>query len=123
MLKRLLIGILLNGGALYAVTYFLEEVTYSGGIKFFVIGGIVIGVLNAFVKPLLKLLALPFVILTAGLFIVVINAFILWFTKYFLDVIQFRDVAMQVTGVGGYLVAAFLFGLINWGAHLVIKNK
>lgn len=123
MLKRLLIGILLNGGALYAVTYLLEEVTYSGGIKFFIIGGIVIGVLNACVKPLLKILALPFVILTAGLFIVVINAFILWFTKYFLDVIQFRDVAMQVTGVGSYIVGAFLFGLINWGAHLVIKNK
>jgi len=71
----------------------------------------------------LKILALPFVLLTAGLFIIVINAFILWFTKYFLDVIQFRDVALHVSGLGGYLVAAFLFGLINWGAHIVIKNK
>ena len=123
MLKRAIIGVALNGGTLFAVTYLLEEVTYTGGYMFFVIGGVTIGLLNSLVKPLLKILALPFVVLTAGLFIIVINAFILWFTKYFLDVIQFRDVAISVTGVGGYIVGAFLFGLINWGAHIVIKNK
>lgn len=123
ILKRMFFGVLINGVALFGVTYFLKDVTYTGGFMFFLIGGVVIGVLNTLVKPFMELIAFPFIIFTAGLIIFIINAFILWFTKYFLDVIQFRDVAMEVSGIGGYVTAAVLFGLINWGLHLVIKNK
>ncbi|MBU1992580.1 MAG: phage holin family protein [Patescibacteria group bacterium] len=122
-IKRVFIGIILNAAALFAVTYLLEEITYTGGFAFFVVGGVIIGFLNTFVKPLMKILSLPLMIISVGLFTIVINAVILWFTKYFLDVIQFRDVAMQVSGIGAYVIGALLFGLVNWGAHLIIKNR
>ena len=45
------------------------------------IAALVLGVLNAFVKPLLRLISLPFIILTFGFFLLVINALLLWMTS------------------------------------------
>ncbi|MEI8241784.1 MAG: phage holin family protein [bacterium] len=45
------------------------------------IAALVLGVLNAFVRPLLRLISLPFIILTFGFFLLVINALLLWLTS------------------------------------------
>ena len=123
MLKKALIGVILNGIALYVLVSLVEEISYTGGIKFFIIAGLVIGLLNTFVKPLLKIVSLPFVLITAGLFLIVINALILWITSYFLNIIEFRDVTFTFVGTGSYLIGAILFGVVNWAEHLLIKNK
>ncbi len=123
MIKKALIGIALNGFALYGVTYFLEEVSYTGGLKFFIFGGIVMGLLNTFVKPLMKILSFPFIFLTGGVFLIVINVILLAFMKYFLGVMAFPDVSFQIQGAGNFLMAGLLFGIINWAQHLVISNK
>ena len=44
------------------------------------VAALVLGVLNAFVKPVLRLISLPFIILTFGFFLLVINALLLWLT-------------------------------------------
>jgi len=123
MIKKIILGILLNGLALFAVTYFLPEVQYTGGLKFFIIGGLIIGILNTFVKPLMKLLSFPLMILTVGLFSIVINAIIFWLTVKLVNVIHIADVTMTVNGVVTYLVAALVFGIVNWLIHIIIKNK
>jgi putative membrane protein len=121
MLKRILIGIAVNALALYLLVEFLEEVSGTGGIKLFLIGGIIIGLLNVFVKPLMKILSLPFVILTAGLFLIVINAIILYFTQWIINTMQFQDVTLAFVGMGSYLLAGVVLGLINWGQNLILK--
>lgn len=118
---RPIIGIAVNGGVLYIVSRIAEGMTYTGGIKFFIIGGIVLGILNAFVKPLLKILSLPFMFITGGLFSIVINIFLLWFLKYFIGVLQFQDVSLTFPTFSSYFIAAVVFGLINWGMHLIVK--
>jgi putative membrane protein len=123
MLKRLLLGIFLNGVALYGLTVFLPEITYTGSWKFLLIGGAFMGLLNVVVKPILKILALPFILLSGGLFIIVINAFLLWALKYFLEVAKFQDVTLVIPSKGSYLLAAFVFGLLNFIIHLFIRNK
>jgi putative membrane protein len=123
LIKKILLGVILNGLALYLLTLIITEIQYTGGIKFFVIGGLVVGILNTFVKPILKILTFPLIFLTVGLFMIVINAFILWFLSYFLGVIEFRDVTLTFPNIGSYVIGAVVFGLINWAEHLIIKNK
>lgn len=123
MLKKAIIGIILNGAALYGVTYMLDTVNYRGGWMFFVIGGIVIGLLNTLVKPILKLVSFPFVFLSAGLFLIVINMVILWLTKETIDIIHVNDVVFEIEGFVDYLFAGFLFGVINWIEHLFIHQR
>lgn len=122
-LKKIGIGIALNGFALYFLTLILEEITYTGGFKLFLISGIILGVLNSIVKPLIKLFSLPLIFLSGGLFLIVINAVILRLLVYFLVIIQFRDVTLSFPNLGSYVIGAIVFGAINWTEHLIIKNK
>jgi len=123
IIKKLVLGVLLNGVALYALTQIVGGITYTGGVKVFVIGGIIIGLLNSIVKPVLKLLTIPLIFLTLGLFLVLINGAMLWLLSYILEVAKFRDVTLNFSSIGTLLIAAVVFGLINWVSHLFFKNK
>lgn len=123
MLRKIILGIALNGLALYLVTYLLESIKYSGGLTFFITAGIIIGLLNSIVKPILRVMSIPFMVLTAGLFLIVINTLILWLTKEIIDIIHIRDVVFEIEGLINYLAAGFLFGVINWIEHLIVHNK
>lgn len=124
MLKKLILGIVLNAAALYGVTYLLHsEITYTGGIAFFALGGIIMGLLNSLVKPVLKLLTLPLHILTMGLSLIILNGIIFWIFKVIIDTILVDGVTLTITKLTTYLFAGFLFGLINWIEHLLIRNK
>jgi putative membrane protein len=122
MIQRAIVGIVINALALFVLVEFLEEVSGTGGIKLFIIGGIIIGLLNVSVKPLLKILSIPFVVLTAGLFLVVINAVILYFTQWVINTMEFRDVRLYFAGLGSYLISAIILGVINWAENLLIKK-
>jgi putative membrane protein len=124
LLRRITAHLVANGVALYFVSVILEgNFAIVGGWKGYLIAAIIFGVLNGIVKPILKILSLPFVVITAGLFIFVINMFLVWFAKYFLDVLQFEGVAIAIEGgVFTYLLAGFLIGLFNMVIHWLLKK-
>ncbi len=68
---------------------------------------LVYSVINFLVGWLLTLLALPFIILTLGLFKFVINAFLLWVTDKLIE-------DFEIDGVGATLIAALLITIIDW---------
>ena len=121
LILKPIIGVMVNGAILYAMMLLVEGITYTGGFMFFVIGGIIVGFINFIVKPLIKLISLPLVFLTGGLFMVVINLGVLWFLSYFLDILAFHDVSLAFQNIGSYAIGAVVFGLINWGVHLIFK--
>jgi putative membrane protein len=122
MLKKIFLGVIVNGLALYVVVELVKNISYTGGFKFFLIGGLVIGTLNTFVKPFMKLLSLPIIILTIGLFSFVINVVIFWLTTKAINAISIADVTVQVQGLWTYVLAALIFALVNWALHLVIRK-
>jgi len=122
-MKKALIGIILNSFALYATTQLVESITHSGGLKLFVIGGVIIGLLNTFIKPFIKLLSFPLIFITGGLFLIIINMAILWLTGELLSVLEFDNVLLQFEGIGTYIISAIVFGVVNWAEHLIIKNR
>ena len=120
ILLKPFIGIMSNGLALYFLTKVVSGITYSGGLTFFVIGGLVLGLINLIAKPLMKLISLPFVILSGGLFLIVINMAVLWLLRYMIIVMKFRDVTFYINGgFSTFLIAAVILGLINWGLSLL----
>ncbi len=116
-----IINIAINGGTLYLLTRLVEDISYTGGFKFFVIGGVVLGLVNLVVRPLLRIVSLPFIFLTGGLFMIVINVAILWFLSYFLSIAEFRDVTLIFQNTSSYVIGAIVFGVINWTSSLIIK--
>ncbi len=116
-----IISVMANGIALYLLTNLVSGIEYTGGIIFFVIGAIILGILNSFVKPLLTLLSFPLIALSGGLFLILINALILWILVYFLEIVQFQDVTLVFSGAGTYVIGALVLGLINWLLSFITK--
>ncbi len=123
MLNKIIVGVVLNGLALYLVTKFTPDISYTGGVAFFVLSGLIIGGLNTFVKPLMKLLSFPVIVLTVGLFSFVINAIIFWLTVQAVNAISIADISVTVTDPLTYLWGALIFGIVNWVLHIFIHNK
>lgn len=123
MIKKIIIGIILNALALYGVTYVLPEITYSGGVMFFAFGGLTMGLLNSFVKPILKLITFPLHLLTLGISLTLLNAIIFWIFEVIVGTIVVKGISLEVPAFKTYFLAGLAFGVINWVEHLVIHNK
>jgi len=78
---RFLLRILVNAAALWVATQFVHEI-HAGGPGSFLAVAVVFGLVNALVRPLLKLLSCPVILLTLGLFTLVINALMLMLTAW-----------------------------------------
>jgi putative membrane protein len=77
---RLLLRLLINAAALWAATRLVSGISFSGDWRFLFAVALVFAVLNVLVRPVLTLLTFPLLIVTLGLFILVLNAFMLWLT-------------------------------------------
>jgi len=100
------IRILGNSLALYTVSTIIAGFTIVGGIKEFLIAGVLLGLLNSTIKPVLKLFTMPIIILSLGLFIIAINALMLWVVDYLFDFIRITDIYTLV-------LATILIGVVN----------
>ena len=110
---------LLLAAALLFVAYVYEGVQLNG-YQAALIAAFVIGLLNTFVKPLLVILTLPVTVITVGLFLFVINAFMFWGAAYLLD-------GFNVTGFTAALVGSLIYSvlsyLINTAVDSLFSNK
>lgn len=82
---------------------FVPGVEFSGEIKYLVIAGAFLGIINFFIKPVIKIITLPLRIITFGLFGIVINMLIIWFVS-----IIFPE--LMITG----LISLFWLSVIVW---------
>ena len=91
-----LVRILGNSIAIYAAYFWVPGFVIIGGIKEYLLAGILLGLLNKIVKPPIKLLTMPLIILTLGLFLVVINALMLWLVDYAFDFVAIESITALV---------------------------
>ena len=102
---RFLIRFLTNAAALWVATRIVPGVTFSGGWVPFLAVALVLAVINATLRPLVKVLTCPLILLTLGLFALVVNGLMLWLTS---SVSQSLGLGFHVTGFW----AAFFGGLV-----------
>lgn len=119
---RLIYTIITNALALFAVSVALPGLVFEGGWIAPVIAAVVLTLLNMLVKPILKFLSFPLVFVSAGLFLIVINAGIIFLTQYFVTVMDIHGVSMQINDLLTYLLAAIIFGVANWLIHWFLKE-
>jgi putative membrane protein len=109
-----LLRLLINAAALWAAIQLVDGIEHRGSWWSLLFVALVFGLLNASIKPLLKLLSLPIIILTLGLFLFVINALMLLLTGW---VSGLLDLGFYVDGFWD----AFLGGLIVTVVSLVLS--
>ncbi len=77
------------------------------------ITSLVLGILNAFIRPVLMMLALPLLILTLGLFTLVINALLLYFVSFLLAQ------HFQIDSFGSAFLGALVISIVSWVLNLL----
>ncbi len=101
MLGRLIV----NAVALLVTAHFINGIELKG-VMAALIAALVLGVVNAVIRPLLVLLSLPIQVLTLGLFTFVINALMLWLVSAVV-------VGFHVAGFGAALVGSLVLAIVS----------
>ena len=109
---RWLLHWILNAVALLVVSHFVDGFVISGFASA-LIAVVVIGLLNATLGLLLKIITLPLGILTFGLFFLVINAVILWFSSKLVPGFAVTTFKAAILGALALAVIHLLFGFFG----------
>ena len=116
--------VVILGAVFYALTYFdvlpgLDVLPNEDGplgeYGTYLWIGLIFGLVNAIVGPVLRLLSLPFVVLTLGLFLLVVNAALLGLTAALSD-------RLSVDGFGTAVLGGLILALAGWAADQVLDR-
>ena len=102
-----IVRIIVNAVAIAVTAFLLPGITVNGGIVSYLIIGLIFGLVNALVKPIVKLLTCPLIIVTLGLFILVINGAMLMLTG------AISGDRLMVAGWGSAIVGGIIMGVVN----------
>src|SRR6478752_2844199 len=81
---------------------------------------LILGLVSTFVEPVVKLLSLPFIILTLGFLLLVINAAMLLFTAWLAGIF---DLGFHVDGFWNALLGSIIITIVGWGVRVAIPFR
>jgi putative membrane protein len=122
---RFLLRVVLNAIALAVATWILSGITLTSSStlnKTIVLLGValIFGVLNAIVKPIFKLVTLPILLVTLGLFLVVINACIMLLTSWLAGLFK---LGWHVDGFWTALVGAIIVSIVSFLLNAFVPDR
>ena len=112
---RLLIVWILNALSLLALPYLFDSIRVDG-IYTALIVAVLLGLVNAVIRPVLVLLTFPLTVVTLGLFIFVINGLLFWFVGSFVR-------GFTVDGFWPALFGAIAYSVISWLCSALILGE
>jgi putative membrane protein len=122
---RFLVRVAVNAVAVGVACWLLADIWLRGGsdterLLRLLLVGVVFGLVNAVVRPVVKFLSFPFILLTLGLLIFVINALMLMLTSWLSGQL---GLGFHVDGFGTALVGALVITIVTWGLELVLPDN
>lgn len=117
---RIIWRIAINAVALWAATQLVDGIRFTGQWPTLLVVALVFGVLNVTVRPVVKLLTFPLLILTLGLFTFVLNAFMLWLTSIASDMF---GLGFHVSGMRAAFLGALAVTVVSFVLSLFAPRK
>lgn len=125
---RIVLWLLSHAAALAAAAWVFDGIAFDGPSAPFgaeleakwlplLLVALIMGVVTAVVKPVLKLVSFPLILLTLGLFLLVINALMLMLTGWLAGRL---DIGFEVSGFWTAVGGALVITLVSWGLDLVL---
>ncbi|WP_328838186.1 phage holin family protein [Streptomyces europaeiscabiei] len=123
-MMNFLVKTIANAGALAVAVWLIGKITLTGDstgkeVGTLLLVALVFGLVNAVVKPLVKLLTLPLFILTLGLFTLIVNALMLLLTSWLADVL---DLSFHVEGFWTAVLGGLIISIVSWALSLVLPD-
>ena len=113
---KLILRIIINAVAIWITSLLLSSFVFSGSIVNLIIIGIVFGLINALIRPLVKLLTLPINVVTLGLFSLVINTLMLMLTVWLSDSLSLEGGFFKsfLTAFVGAIIISIISTILSW---------
>jgi putative membrane protein len=122
-MSRILIRWVINGVALAVATWLVPGITIVGEPRWLtlVVVAAIFGLVNTLISPVIKVLSCPLMIVTLGLFTLVVNGLMLWLTAWIGDVL---DVGFLVDGFWPAFLGALVVSLVSFLlGGLLVRDK
>ncbi|MBU4284734.1 phage holin family protein [Patescibacteria group bacterium] len=109
-ITKLILQILANALAIFIAVRYVHGasfgIDFTGDLVDYLIVGLILALANTFARPILKILSAPLIFITMGLFLIVINAIILFAVDWFIE-------ALTITGFMGYFWSIIIISIVN----------
>ena len=89
---------------------------HADGWLSLIIAALLLGIINAIIRPIMLLLSLPFILVTLGFFILVVNALMLWIVGVIVP-------GFHVDGFWTAFLGSIIIGIVNWALSAVFKGS
>ena len=114
-MRGFLIRWLLNAVALWVTCSIVGGISVTGTTPLLV-AALVLGVLNAFLRPLLLIVTIPLLLITLGLFVFVVNGLVLWLTSSLVA-------GFHVSGFGSAVLGALILSCVSFLLNLFLGDQ
>ncbi|MGI5376689.1 phage holin family protein [Streptomyces sp. CA-251387] len=123
-MKNFVVKTIANAGALAVAVWLLDKITLTGDstgkkVGTLIIVALIFGLVNFLVKPIVKLFSLPLLILTLGLFTLVVNALMLLLTSWLADQL---DLSFHVEGFWTAVLGGLIISIVSWALHVALPD-
>ena len=115
LFTKLIFSFISNLASLFAATYFVKGFVISGNPQSFLSVCLLFTFINLFIRPVLKIIFSPLIILTLGLGIFGVNVLTLYILDYFSQ-------NVSINGVVSLIFATLIISVINFAFHLSAKK-
>lgn len=112
--------LLVNAVALWVATSIVPGVTYDGGLLPFVGVAFMFGLINATLRPVLKILTFPIIVLTLGIFALVVNGLMLWLTSSLSSAL---GLGFHVGGFWAAFWGALVVSIVSTILSIVVRDS
>ena len=119
-MTKFIIRWLINAAGLYAAVWIIPGIDYFGGWVGIFVLALIFGLLNALVRPLLKFLTCPLIILTLVLFTLVINTLMLMLTS---AVGQSFGLGLTVDGFWSALLGSLVMSVVSIVMSVIFRDE
>ena len=121
---RLILRLVANAAALAVATWILSDITLTGSstlnkVVTLLIVAVIFGVLNVIIKPIFALFTAPLILLTLGLFLIVINACMLLLTSWLAGLF---DLGWHVEGFWTALLGGLIISVVSFVLNVFLPD-
>ena len=122
---RFIVRLIASALALAAAAYFVDGINLEPApgrdqAVTLVVVAVIFGVVNAILRPLLRLLSFPLIILTLGLFALVINGFLLLVTGW---ISEWLDVPFSVDGFWAAVLGSVVISIVTFVINVALPDR
>lgn len=103
-------------GLWIAASFLSNSISYDNQFRVIVVAGLILAIINIILKPILVIFSLPAIVLTLGLFMIVINGLTVFIASKLYD-------PLEITNFWAAIFAGAVIGLVNYLVTAILEDR